>query len=378
MDVLSSLWDWIVPFLVVLTVLVFVHELGHYWVARRNKVRVEVFSIGFGPEIFGWTDRHDTRWKFSAVPLGGYVKMFGEHDFEDEAEQKPMTPEETAVSFHHKRLGQRAAIVAAGPAANFLFAFVLLMGLFYLVGIPRPLAGVGSVQEDSAAAEAGFESGDLVLRIQDEPITWFEDLRLFVRDRPDQALRFDIRRGDQEVSLTATPRAMTVEEEEGQGSRRIGLLGVMHDPSQVGYVSVGPFAAMAAAGERTLGLTTQILSALGEIITGSRSADELGGPIRIAQISGQVAQGGLINLIFFMAALSVNLGLINLFPIPMLDGGHLAFYAAEAVRGRPLGRRFQEYGFRFGLILVLLLMVFATWNDLVSLEVVDFFRQLVS
>ncbi len=377
MDVLSFLWDWIVPFLVVLTVLVFVHELGHYWVARRNKVRVEVFSIGFGPEIFGWTDRHDTRWKISAVPLGGYVKMFGEHDFEDDEEQPPMTPAETAVSFQHKRLGQRAAIVAAGPLANFLFAIVLLTGLFYVVGIPEPLAGIGSVKEDSAAAEAGFEPGDLILRIQGEPVKSFEDLRLFVRDRAGQVLTFDIRRGDQDLLLTATPKAITVDEE-GEGTRQIGLLGVTPDPSRIGYEAIGPFAAIGAAVERTYGLTTQILAALGEIITGSRTAEELGGPLRIAQISGQVAQGGLVNLIFFMAALSVNLGLINLFPIPMLDGGHLAFYAAEAIRGRPLGRRFQEYGFRFGLILVLLLMVFATWNDLVSLKVVDFFRQLVS
>lgn len=377
MDVLNFLWDWIVPFLVVLTVLVFVHELGHYWVARRNKVRVEVFSIGFGPEIFGWTDRHETRWKISAVPLGGYVKMFGEHDFEDDEEQPPMTPAETAVSFHHKRLGQRAAIVAAGPIANFLFAFVLLAGLFYIVGIPEPLAGVGTIKEDSAAAEAGFEPGDLIVRIQGEPVKWFEDLRLFVRDRAGQALEFEVRRGDGELFLRATPKAVTVEDE-GGGERQIGLLGVTPDPTQMGYESIGPFAAMATAVERTFGLTTQILSALGEIITGSRTAEELGGPLRIAQISGQVAQGGMVNLIFFMAALSVNLGLINLFPIPMLDGGHLAFYAAEAIRGRPLGRRFQEYGFRFGLILVLLLMVFATWNDLVSLKVVDFFRQLVS
>lgn len=379
MEFLSFLWDWVVPFLVVLTVLVFVHELGHYWIARRNKVRVEVFSIGFGPEIFGWTDRHETRWKISAVPLGGYVKMFGEHDFEeeDEAEQQPMTPAETAVSFQHKRLGQRAAIVAAGPVANFLFAILLLAGLFYVAGVPAPLAGVGTVKADSAAAEAGFEPGDLIVRIQGEPIKWFEDLRLFVRDRAGQVLHFDVRRGDEDLLLTATPNGITVDEE-GGGTRQIGLLGVTPDPSKVGYEPIGLFAAIGSAVERTFGLTTQILSALGEIITGSRATDELGGPLRIAQLSGEVAQGGLVNLIFFMAALSVNLGLINLFPIPMLDGGHLAFYAAEAIRGRPLGRRFQEYGFRLGLLLVLLLMVFATWNDLVSLKVVDFFRQLVS
>jgi regulator of sigma E protease len=377
MEVLSYVWDWIVPFFVVLTILVFVHEMGHYWIARRNGVRVETFSIGFGPEIYGWNDKHDTRWKISAVPLGGYVKMFGEHDFEDDEEQPPMTPDEEAVSFHKKRLLQRAAIVAAGPFANFLFAIVLLAGLFGIFGAPAPLAGIGSVQEDSAAAEAGFQAGDLILRIDGEAVTWFEDLRRIVSEHPGTALRFDVLRDKQELVLTATPKPSDVEEDGGT-KRTIGLLGVRPDPDQVSYERLDPFAAVGAAVERTFGLISQILTALGQIITGSRNADELGGPLRIAQISGQMAQGGMVNFIFFMAALSINLGLINLLPIPMLDGGHLAFYLIEGVRGKPLDRRYQEYGFRFGLILVFILMIFATWNDLVNLKVLEFFRQLVS
>lgn len=376
MEVLNYVWDWIIPFLVVLTILVFVHELGHYWIARRNGVRVETFSIGFGPEIYGWTDKHDTRWKFSAVPLGGYVKMFGEHDFDDQEEQPPMTPAEEAVSFHTKRLHQRAAIVAAGPMANFLFAIVLLAGLFSIFGAPTLLAGVGSIQEDSAAAEAGFETGDRVLRIEGESVTLFEDLRRIVSERPGVALRFDVLRKERELALTATPKPYEIEEEGAK--RTIGLLGIRPDPEQVSYDRLGLIASVGAAVERSFGLTTQILTALGQIITGSRDADELGGPLRIAQISGQMAQGGLVDFVYFMAALSINLGLINLLPIPMLDGGHLAFYLIEGVRGKPLDRRYQEYGFRFGLILVFVLMIFATWNDLVNLKVLEFFQQLVS
>ena len=376
MEVLNYVWDWIIPFLVVLTILVFVHELGHYWVARRNGVRVETFSIGFGPEIYGWTDKHDTRWKFSAVPLGGYVKMFGEHDFDDQEEQPPMTPAEEAVSFHKKRLHQRAAIVAAGPMANFLFAIVLLAGLFSIFGAPTLLAGVGSIQEDSAAAEAGFETGDRVLRIEGEAVTLFEDLRRIVSERPGVALRFDVLRNERELALTATPKPYEIEEEGVK--RTIGLLGIRPDPEQVSYDRLGLIASVGAAVERSFGLTTQILTALGQIITGSRDADELGGPLRIAQISGQMAQGGLVDFVYFMAALSINLGLINLLPIPMLDGGHLAFYLIEGVLGKPLDRRYQEYGFRFGLILVFVLMIFATWNDLVNLKVLEFFQQLVS
>ena len=373
MDFLNFTWYYVVIFLVTLTILVFVHELGHYWVARRCGVRVEVFSIGFGPEIRGWTDSAGTRWKFSAIPLGGYVKMFGEHGDEDEP---PLTDAERAESFNRKRLGQRAAIVAAGPIANFLFAIIVLAGLFGIVGLPAPKAGVGSIQDGSAAEASGFETGDTIVAVDGQDIEWFEDLRGLVSVRAGQPTRFDVLRGSETFVLTATP---TPTEVEVDGVKtQVGLLGVSPDPAQVGYERMDPLTASWTAVERTVGLTGQILTALGQIITGSRTAEELGGPLRIAQLSGEMAQGGTINLIFFMAALSINLGLINLFPIPMLDGGHLVFYAAEAVRGRPLSQRVQEYGFRFGLILVLMLMIFATWNDLVNLKVVDFIRQLVS
>ncbi len=370
MEFLGSVWDYVIPFLFVLTILVFVHEYGHYYLARRNGVRVEVFSIGFGPEIYGWTDAGGTRWKISAVPLGGYVRMFGEYDLEGGPEEEvPMTEEEMAISFHHKRVGQRSAIVLAGPFANFLFAILVLGILFSTAGSPTPRAGVGEIIDESAAAVAGFQVGDTIVAIDDEKIEWFEDLRRVVSARPEQQLLFVIEREDARLSIQATPAAFTMPDGEV-----IGRLGVKPDPNQVGYIRHDPLTATWLAVEYSTGLVVQIFSYLGQVITGSRSADELGGPLRIAQISGEMAQGGFINLVFFMAALSVNLGLINLFPIPMLDGGHLVYYVAEAVRGRPLDQRAQEYGFRFGLVLVLLLMIFATWNDLVHLKVFEFIR----
>ncbi|MEE8393432.1 MAG: RIP metalloprotease RseP [Rhodospirillales bacterium] len=373
----------IIPFLFILTVLVFVHEMGHFLIARRYGVRVEVFSIGFGPEIYGWTDKNGTRWKFSAVPLGGYVKMFGmDEAFEDggedgEDKKPPLTPEELAVSFHHKPLGQRAAIVAGGPLANFLFAIVVLAGLFSIVGSPSPLAGVGEVKPSSAAEEAGIKVGDRIVSIDGQPITLFEDLRRIVSVNSGVRLTIVVLRQGGELTLKATPKPYRYSGPDGV-EKDIGLLGVMPDPNQVKYERHNILEAAYLAVDRSFGLTMQILTYLGDMITGSRSAEDLGGPIRIAKISGDMAQGGVINIIFFLAALSLNLGLINLFPIPVLDGGHLIYYAAEAVRGRPLGPQVQEYGFRFGMILVFLLLIFATWNDLVQLKVFEFFKQLIT
>ncbi len=373
---MELIWDYVVPFLIILTPLVFVHELGHFLVARRYGVKVEVFSIGFGPEIFGWTDKTGTRWKFSAVPLGGYVKMFGEYDFDDELEdgQAPMTEEQKEVSYHHKRVGQRAAIAVAGPIANFLFAIAVLAVLFSTAGVPAYLSAVGSIQEGSAAEEAGFEKGDLILSIDGEPIALFDDLRRIVSGKADVPLSFIVLRGNTEATLSATPKRVM----RGGEAKEIGLLGIKPDVAQLGYERQNPLTATWMATERSVAMTVRILSAVGQIITGEMDADELGGPLRIAQVSGEAAAGGIISLVFFMAALSVNLGLINLFPIPVLDGGHLMFYAAEALRGRPLDARYQEYGFRFGLILVLLLMIFATWNDLVNLKVFEFLKQLAT
>lgn len=364
--------DYVIPFLVVLTILVFVHELGHYWIARRNNVRVEVFSIGFGPELFGFDDSHGTRWKFSAVPLGGYVKMFGEGEYvEEDEKERPLTPEEIEVSFHHKRVGQRAAIVAGGPIANFLFAIVVLAGLYGFAGVPAPLAGIGTIQPGSAAEMADIRPGDRIIEIAGQPVKWFEEMRAIIIDNPGAAMALVLVRDDKQISLKVTPKAKTVA---GQGgtSREIGILGVTPHPDMIEYESVGPFRAVVLGAERTYGLTMMILGNIGEIIGGSRSSDELGGIIKIADFSGQMLQRGWVDAVFFLAALSVNLGLINFFPIPMLDGGHLVFYAAEAIRGRPVGAKAQEYSFRFGLILILVLMVYVNWNDVVSYRILEF------
>ncbi|MGB0682813.1 MAG: RIP metalloprotease RseP [Magnetovibrionaceae bacterium] len=373
MEFLNFTWYYILGFLFVLTVLVFVHELGHFWIARRNGVKVEVFSVGFGPELIGRTDRFGTRWRLSAVPLGGYVKMFGEYDFDDSPEAEPMTEDQKAVSFHHKTVGQRSAIVFAGPAANFLFAIALLAFLFGAVGQPSLLAGVGSVQEGSAAEAAGILPGDQIIRINGEEVKLFQDLQAAIEPRPEERVSIILLRESREISLTATTGVREVTTETGTVLRK-GLLGVAPDMELLEYSRYDPLTALWMGVERTFGMVGQILAYLGDIIAGDRNTDDLGGPLRIAQMSGDMAQGGLVQLMFFMAALSINLGLINLFPIPMLDGGHLVFYACEAVRGKPLNAKAQEYGFRFGLALVLLLMVFVTWNDLGHFGVFDLFK----
>jgi regulator of sigma E protease len=368
---------YVVVFLVVLTVLVFVHELGHYLIARRNGVRIEVFSIGFGPELFGWWDRAGTRWKFSAVPLGGYVKMFGDSDASSGlaiAGLGQLTSAEREVSFPCKRLGQRAAIVAGGPIANFVFAIVVLALLFMTYGQPFTPAKVGQVLPGSAAEAGGMQPGDAIVSIDGRPIERFEDLQQVVRLNPGVPLVVVVKRNGAPVTLNVTPSR--VEESSRLGHHQIGQLGIRGGSAQ--YVRRNPASAVVRAVGETWNLAATTLQAMWQMVIGTRTTDELGGPLRIAQLSGEVAQGGIVPLLWFMAVLSVNLGLINLFPVPVLDGGHLLFYAAEAIRGKPLGQRTQEYGFRVGLALVLSLMVFATWNDLVHTGIVDIVKRFVT
>jgi regulator of sigma E protease len=365
-------------FLVVLTVLVFVHELGHYLSARRNGVKVQIFSIGFGPELLGWTDRAGTRWKLSLIPIGGYVKMFGDADATSMPGEavEAMTEQEKDVSFFHKRLMQRAEIVAAGPAANFLFAIVVLAGFFMTVGQPFTPADIGEVVSGSAAERAGLQPKDTIVAIDGKAIERFEDIQQIVGLNAGEALEVRVRRDGQDLTLSATP---SIEEEKDifGNVHRIGRLGIRRTGTE--FVRRDPVSAVWRAVGETWNIAAGTLQAAGQMVMGRRTADELGGPIAIAQMSGVVARVGLVDLIRFMALLSVNLGLINLFPIPILDGGHLLFYAAEAIRGRPLGQRAQEYGFRVGLALVLTLMIFVTWNDLVHRTgVIPFLKNLLS
>ena len=357
--------DYLIPFLLVLTVLVFVHEFGHYIVARLVGVHVEVFSIGFGPEIVGRTDRVGTRWKFSAIPLGGYVKMLGDANMASQPDSDaPFTAAEKARAFPFKRLDQRTSVVAAGPISNFLFAIIALAIVFAVHGQPFTPPVVGSVQPDSAAAAAGFQAGDRIESINGGPVARFEDVQRVVRRHPGESLRIEVRRDDGTTMLSATPNRRTVTDRFGN-QHTIGLLGVTR--SGVSYRRLGPVAALSTGASETAAVAGATLQAIGEIVLGQRSADQLGGPVKIAEMSGEVAESGWYDFVWFLAVLSINLGLINLFPVPMLDGGHLLFYAIEAVRGRPLGQRAQEYGFRLGFALVVTLLLLVTWKDLLQI-----------
>lgn len=380
-EILMTIWNYVVPFLVVLTVLVFVHEMGHYLAARKCGIRVEVFSVGFGRELFGWTDRVGTRWKLCAIPFGGYVKMFGEmqtyRDVPADTPSDEPEPEKPSDAFDSKSLGQRAFVVAAGPFANFLFAIVILTAMFMTIGQPFTPADIGKVLPNTAAERAGLKPGDVIVGIDGTRVERFEQVIRTVQLHPGTPLVFAVERDGKEIALTAIPDVLDQMDRFGN-PQRIGRLGISRSGSDMKLIRHDPVTAVWRATTETYVLTRSIFSAIGQIINGTRTTKELGGPIRIAQMSGDVWQAGLISVLMFATVLSINLGLINLFPVPMLDGGHLLFYGIEALRGRPLGLRAQEYGLRIGLSMVLALMVFATWNDLVHLQVVDFFVNLVT
>ncbi|NCC21807.1 MAG: RIP metalloprotease RseP [Alphaproteobacteria bacterium] len=453
----SNVWLYGGTFVLVLGILVFVHEWGHYIVARMCGVRVETFSIGFGKEIFGFNDRHGTRWKVSLFPLGGYVKMFGDVDpasarhtekvEEDGGAVRELTPQERSVAFFSRSVAQRSAIVFAGPAINFLFAVAILAGLYVFYGQPVTPPVAAAIVADSAAQEAGFLPNDEVLTINGDPVRRFEDIRREAAIALDTPLRITIRRGDETIELTATPRRLEAEDRFGFRHSR-GVLGVIGplgpgsafsletirridgvayetvdearealipklgnivrigidygredgaldeffvrplpalnegllDPDSENYAALvidaqtgeglirhGLISGIWQAFHETWVVTASTIEALGQMFTGVRSAEELGGIIRIGAIAGDMAQAGFIALITFTALLSINLGLINLFPIPMLDGGHLVFYFFEAIKGSPVSEQIQEYAFRLGLVILVGIMLFANLNDVVQL-----------
>lgn len=373
MALISTALEYVVPFLFILSIVVFVHEFGHYWVARRNGVRVETFSIGFGPEIIGRNDTHGTRWKLSAIPLGGYVKMLGDADATSST--LDLAHYRDPDSFPAKTVWQRMAIVFAGPGANFIFAIIALALLFVFSGRPFTPPEVGEVQADSPAAAAGLQPGDRILAVGGAEIASFEELQRIVAESAGETLTLSVERAGAVVEADVTAAVAEMTDRFGN-VHRIGRIGVSR--AGVEFQRVDPLTAVGAAVTETWRMITGTLAALWEMIIGSRGTGELGGPLRIAQMSGQIAQDGLVPLIWFSAVLSINLGLINLFPIPMLDGGHIVMYTVEALRGRPLAERTQEMAFRVGLAMVLSLMLFATWNDLVHLRIVEFFASLIS
>jgi len=370
-NVFHSLIDWgasgLLAWLFVVTIVVFFHELGHFSVGRFFGVRVETFSIGFGPEIFGWTDKKGTRWKISWIPLGGYVKYWGDADATSRPDHEKvdgMSPEERSQSLLMKPVYQRALISAAGPFANFILAIVIYMALFMSFGRVEIPPVIGSVTHGGAAEAAGIKAGDIVRSINGTAITSYDQLLPIIATSPGEDLAITLDRAGSLLTIHATPRLVRRADQLGY-IENIPTLGVTSSakvkPKLVRY---GPIGAFTQSVQQTWGLVTGTLKGLGQIITGRADASQLRGPVGTADLAKKVAGMGLLALIELAAFMSVSIGLVNLFPIPVLDGGHLLYYACEAVLGRPLGERAQEVGFRFGLALVLGLLLFATWNDL--------------
>jgi regulator of sigma E protease len=358
----------IIPFLVVLTIVVFFHEFGHFLVARWCGVKVVTFSIGFGPELLGFNDRHDTRWKICAIPLGGYVKFFGDENaasVPDHAAAGTMSVAQRQVSFVHQRVRPRAAIVVAGPIANFILSVVIFAGIFMFFGRPVIPARVDAIQPDSSAAAAGLKPGDLIVAIDGRPITGFADLQRVVAGSSGRTLTLTIDRGGAREDIKATPTTR------GFCSAVLGISKLPTDDIKLKTESPGT--ALALGVEETYFVIERSLCFVAGVIIGRESANQLGGPIRIAEVAGDAWNSGLDSggigtaityLLNLSAFLSASIGLLNLFPIPLLDGGHLLFYAIEALRGRPLSEKAQEVGFRIGLAIVVMLMIFATKNDI--------------
>lgn len=377
---LIGFWDYVVVFLVILTIVVFVHEMGHFLVARLCGVRVEVFSIGFGPELFGRTARSGTRWKVSLLPLGGYVKMFGDADAASTPNHEAaatFSDEERKVAFQFKTVYQRAAIVAAGPVANFVFGILALAAVFLVKGEEVVAPVIGVVMPDSAAAEAGLKPGDRVVEANGRAIERFRDLQRVVGLNVGEPVTIVVRRDDQVISLLTHPRVTESIDVFGNAVKR-PLLGVQPKMDSLSVINHGPISALGSALRGVGEAVSDSLTGVGQMLVGKRDTDQLRGPIGIAKTVGDAAQFGISGAISMMIFLSINLGLINLFPIPLLDGGHLLFYGVEALCGRPLGPRAQEYGFRVGLFLVLALMLVATRNDLVHWKVWDLIKGIVS
>jgi regulator of sigma E protease len=362
---------YIIPFLFVLSLVVFFHELGHFLVGRWCGVRILVFSIGFGPEIIGFNDRYGTRWKISAIPLGGFVKFFGDDNVasvSSSARLAGMDEAARAECFVFQPVRERAAIVVAGPLANFILAIAIFAGIFMLYGKQTMSARVDAVQPDSAAAAAGFQPGDLVVAIGGHSVESFADMQRIVSASADETLAVTVERNGATLTLKAVPALKEVKDTFGN-VHRIGILGISRSmaAADMKLQPVPPPRAVWMGIEETWFVVERTLSYIGGVVVGREAADQLGGPIRIAQMSGQVATMGFVALLHLAAVLSVSIGLLNLFPIPLLDGGHLLFYGIEAMRGRPLSERAQEVGFRIGLAIVLMLMIFATFNDIIHL-----------
>jgi regulator of sigma E protease len=362
---LWSYLSYVVPFLFVLGIVVFVHEMGHFLVARYFAVTVEAFSIGFGPELYAFNDRHGTRWRLAAIPLGGYVKFKGDENaasMPTTAELSQLSEEDKRGNFHAKPVAQRAAIVAAGPIANFILAIVIFTFWFMFIGKLIVAPRVETVLPGGAAEAAGIKPGDIITAIDGAPIRSFDEVPRIVALNAGNELEIVVNRGGQEIALKATP-VLTERKDVGKvGQLGIGRTTRQEDISFEKYNVVGAFSVSLS---ETYFWIKQPLIFIQQLVNRQASADQLGGPLRIAGLSRDVASVSFVELFRFIAIISINIGLLNLFPIPLLDGGHLVFYGIEAIRGRPLSERTLEIGFRIGFVLVIMLMIFATRNDVI-------------
>lgn len=360
-------------FLIVLGIVVFVHEWGHYIVAKLCGVKIESFSLGFGPELFGFNDKSGTRWKISALPLGGYVKMFGDADASSRPDEAvyQMTEEEKKVAFFYKPVGQRAAIVFAGPAINFIFTFLVFMVLFTTQGQPFTPPRVGAVNPESPAAVAGIQPGDVVKQINNVVIERFEDIRREVSASRNETLTFKLDRGGVEIEKSLTPTIAEVKDRFGS-VHKVSQVGIKAEAGKMEYRKLDPVPAIGSVVNEMGSMIATNMKAIGQIIVGTRGTEELGGPLRIAEMSGKIGKEGPVPLIWFMAVISLSLGLFNLFPIPLLDGGHLFFYAVEALKGEPLHESITEFSSKLGFVFIISMMLFFTWNDLVQLKIVSY------
>jgi len=375
--------SYILPFIVLIVIVVFIHEYGHYYFAKRFGVGVTDFSIGFGKEMFGWNDKSGTRWKVCVIPLGGYVKFFGDRNVYSQADNdkiiKEYSKEDQGKLFVLKPLYQRALIVFGGPLANFLLAILIFFSVYTFAGKDFTPAVINEVQKDSPAMVAGLKDNDIVVSIDGNEVKSIMEVSKYIMMSTDEFINFTVNRYDQDLTFRVKPNIVEGEDNLGNkiSKRMVGIkLGAYNN--EVNHVKLGPTKALFYAINEVYYVSTSSLKYIGSMIAGNGDTSQLGGPIRIAKISGQVAEFGILPFISLMAYISISLGLINLFPIPMLDGGHLMFYGIEKVLGRPLSQKTQEGFFRIGMFLLLSLMFFTTFNDLKDVGLFKFFNNYIS
>ena len=364
--------NYIIPFLILITIVVFIHEYGHYYFAKKYGVGITDFSIGFGREIFGWSDKSGTRWKICWIPLGGYVKFFGDRNVFSETEQQEVinkyNDEDRKKLFILKPIYQRSIIVAAGPLANYVLAILIFIIINMVAGKDMTPAVINEVQEDSPAFVAGMKKNDKIISIDNKKVESILEVSTFINISTEETIEFIVLRNDQEISLLVRPNLIDGKDSLGNPAKKrmIGIKLASPLNNKFQKQPLGPSKAIYYSVKEVWFVTVTSLNYLGKMIIGSVDTSQLGGPVKIAKITGQVAEHGIIPFFSIMAYISISLGLINLFPIPMLDGGHLMFYLIEKILGRPLSQKTQEGFFRIGLFLLFFLMFFVTFNDLKS------------